>query len=63
MDKLIEEDLAEQEQLSEIVNILQYIVEYPKEGDPVKRSDAFRVIQAHTERALSKLNNTLKIVV
>jgi hypothetical protein len=46
-----------EEQFSEIVNILQCIVDYPKEIDPVVRSDYFKVIQTQTERALIKLDN------
>lgn len=57
MDKLQAEELSERESVSEIVNILQYIVEYPREGDPVKRSDVFRVIQTHAERALKHLDH------
>jgi hypothetical protein len=44
------------EKSPEIVNILQCIVEYPKEMDPVRRSEYFLVIQKHTERALEHLS-------
>jgi len=57
MDKLKEEELSETEQISDIVNILQYIAEYPKGEDPVKRSDSFRAIQVHAERTLKHLGN------
>jgi hypothetical protein len=43
------------EQFSEIANILQCIVDYPKEASPEIRSNYFKVIQTHTERALIKL--------
>jgi len=45
------------EQFTEIANILQYIVEYPEEADPVTRSNAFKAIQTQTKRALIRLEN------
>lgn len=50
----MEEDL---EKSPEVANILQCIVEYTKETDPVIRSNYFRVIQVQTERVLNKLEH------
>lgn len=41
---------------SEIANILECIVEYPKDGDPKLRSDYFAIIQEKTKEALTRLN-------
>lgn len=43
------------EPFCEITNLLQCIVEGPREEDPIKRSEYFRVIQKHAERVLKKL--------
>ena len=42
------------QEFSEIANILQCIIEYSEE-DPTKRSDYFKLIQKHAEKALLKL--------
>jgi hypothetical protein len=42
------------EEFSEIANILQCIIEY-SENDPTKRSDYFKLIQTHSQKALLKL--------
>jgi hypothetical protein len=49
-------DNTPEEQYPEIANILEAIVNY-KDEDPVRRSDYFRVIQKHTEKALKKLDH------
>ena len=41
-------------EFGEIANILQCIIEY-NEDDPTKRSDYFKLIQRHAEKALLKL--------
>lgn len=48
----IVKDASPTESLPEIANIIQCIVEYPIEGDPVRRSEYFKVIQKHAKRAL-----------
>lgn len=48
----IVKDVSPIEPLPEIANLIQCIVEYPIEGDPVNRSEYFRVIQKHAKRAL-----------
>jgi hypothetical protein len=62
-DKLNKEDFSEREPLPDIANILECIADYPLEGDPIRRSDYFRVIQKHTEKALQKIKSPLKIVI
>ena len=57
-----ESDTLLKEQFSEIANILQCIVDYPKEAPPEIRSNYFKVIQAHTQRALIKLEQHPLIV-
>jgi hypothetical protein len=51
----MQEEESLEESFPEIANILQYIVEYPKEANPEIRSNAFKAVQTQTERALLKI--------
>jgi len=57
MNKMQTVELSEVEQVSEVINILQYIADYPLEGDVEKRSNDFRTVQKHAQKVLVKLGH------
>jgi hypothetical protein len=50
--KIVKNDCIPLEPLPEVANIIQCIVDYPLEGDAIRRSEYFKVIQKHAKRAL-----------